>query len=563
MSKDKFRIFKKLSNDLIKEINKNNFLEAQNILNNANQHNINIYKLLRFQIDQATPNLFLRFANFMNINQQETLQYNLYFKLKKQLNLMNTHKLLKECSLMSILEKWNEKAIENLDKDTFSENNIDYLNYILNNHKNYYSILLNKMIEIARLKPETVLFEKSKKEFLLYDYYKNCLNAFRLSYCNIYFKENDFKFYEANDINAIKIANIDADIPSQTYRFFQLTINSPANFIKNATQITLDLINNRKLYELNNYKYKKVELENLIKAYLAIFYESYLSLQKNNLLVKTKEEWKKTLHYYNIFENNSDSFFETMSRSYSTDPKEPQIDIRDTPLIFYNGLYYSVPFSNITSDIANIVVFRIKQNNNIDKKGSSFEQKIRCKWNKLLKTVHIEETESGEQFECDMAFAFDDCLFICELKNEIQPYSLEDWFRFTIKKEQNILQTRRITEHFENSKSLKLKLGKSVDWIPKKTFSLLLYGCTYGIPTKENGVIIANETDIYNFFNKTPIGALIVNENTPAIYTRKFIKGYTYLEQPYHRLTIEDFIEYLKCPMAIRYILDNNPEIHL
>ena len=275
-----------------------------------------------------------------------------------------------------------------------------------------------------------------------------------------------------------------------------------------------------------------------------------------------KEEWKKVLSYYNIFESNSDLFFEIMSKSYLIDQKD-SIDIRDTPLIFYNGFYYSIPFSNLTNDIANIVAFRIKQNNNIYKKGNLFEAAIRNKWNKLFKVVHTEETKNGQQFECDMVFVFDNCLFICELKNEVQPYSLEDWFRFTIRKEQNISQTKRITEHFQNSESLKLKLGKSVDWTPKKTFSLLLYGCKYGLPTKENDVIVANETDIYNFFNKTPIGTWIVNEDNLSIYTTEFIEGYNYLEQFSHRLTIEDFYEYLKCPMAIRYLLNNNPEIHL
>lgn len=560
MSKGSFRKFKNLSNNLIKEINKHNFLEAQNILNGAKQNGINIYRLLRFQIDQVDSNLFLAFADSINIDYQEILQYDRYFSIKKQLNLICTHEMLKKFSLINILENLCEKALEDINKDAFSENHIDYLNYILNNHKKYHKNLSGKINEILRLQQKNILFEKSKKEFQLYDYYKNCLNTFRLGYCNIELNENHLTFHETNDVDNIKIANIDADIPTQMYQFFQFDINSQADFIEKAKEIVFILIKNRKFYGLDNYNYNEVELEDFVNAYLIIYYESYLCLENNKLLLKkTKEEWKRTLQSYNIFEKNVEKFFDIMTASTFLDSA---IDIRDTPLIFYNGFYYSIPFSNLTNDIANIVACRIKTNNNIDKKGFNFEETVRKKWKKLFKIAHIEETENNQQFECDMAFEFDNCLFVCELKNEIQPYSFDDWFRFEIKKEQNVLQAKRIANHFQNSKRLKIKLGKSADWKPKQIFTLLLYGCKYGIPTIENGVIVANETDIYNFFNKTPIGTWIINKNKQATYIQEFIKGYNYLEQTSHKLTIENFNEYIKCPMAIKFLLNNNSDIN-
>lgn len=127
MSKDSFRTFKNLSNNLIKEINENNFLEAQNILNDARQNGINIYRLLRFQIDRVDSNLFLEFANSINIDCHEILQYNMYFSINKQLNLICTHEMLKKFSLISILEKLCEETLEDINKDVFSENHIIFL----------------------------------------------------------------------------------------------------------------------------------------------------------------------------------------------------------------------------------------------------------------------------------------------------------------------------------------------------------------------------------------------------------------------------------------------------
>ena len=556
MPKDTFRIFQKLSKKLVTEINNYDFCAARNTINEAkHNYNFSIKKMLRFHIDNANSKQFLEFAKFIDCDKYEINQYNLYFKIIESLTLNKTIQMLENYRFTTILEEFSKDVTNPSDNEKFNENYIDYLNFIINNHGKYYTVAayIPPFLRKANIDG---FYKTSKKEFFIYDCIKNNLNSFRLSYCNIISKDNHFSFEITNEANRIQIANIDADIPTQAYQIFNLAINNSTDFVETAKNITLDLIENRKFYGLDNYNYKSIDLENLVKAYLVIYYESYLSLINGKLLIKkTKDDWINTLHFHGIFNDNTEGFFAIMSKTYTVDPS---IDIRDTPLIYYNKFYYSIPFTTLTNDIANIVAFRIKQCNNLKEKGDAFETTTRSRWNKHFKVVHIKETKKGQEFECDMAFVFDDCLFICELKNESQPYSWDDWFRFSIKKEQNLLQIKRITEHFQNSEDLKRKLGKKSTWNPKKVLSLLLYGCKYGIPTTENNVIVANETDIYNFFNRTPIGTHIIDENNHTDTYIKYIEGYNYLENRFHKLTIKDFYEYIKCPMAIKYLLNNN-----
>lgn len=122
----------------------------------------------------------------------------------------------------------------------------------------------------------------------------------------------------------------------------------------------------------------------------------------------------------------------------------------------------------------------------------------------------------------------------------------------------HLKQLKRITEHFKNSKFLIEKLDKQKNWHPKGVVSLLLYGCKYGKPTKDDNTYVANETDVYNFFNKTPIGKWEIDTSTKrALYKMFFLENYDYLSKKNHLLNIKDFYHYMEFPMALKYISES------
>lgn len=248
--------------------------------------------------------------------------------------------------------------------------------------------------------------------------------------------------------------------------------------------------------------------------------------------------------------------FDNHTREYLDD------DYREKPLLCYKGAYYLLPYVILSSDIINVIISESKEENEkrFDKKGRANEDVVKAKWKNVVGRIENYkgfDRATNTHCECDMAFIFDDCLFICELKNEAQVYSYEDWKRFEIKKDENIAQLVRITNYCKNNNKLKRALNKKSSWMPRKVISLLLYSNSCGKPQKVKDVYVANEQDVFCFFNRTPIRRMEINPQSKSFsYISSYLPGYDYLENRKHRLTIDDFETYMKLPMCTKYFFN-------
>lgn len=287
-------------------------------------------------------------------------------------------------------------------------------------------------------------------------------------------------------------------------------------------------------------------IDEWIKIFIIVVKENLQYWIKNrySLLIRTQKEWIQ-IFQENGFEKEKAKKI-LMELTFSQEDK----DIREKPFIQYKKLYITVPSFIATIDIYEVLihVFHSKRYP-LNFKGSFFEQETR----EAFKRIGIHNSGCKvKQVECDMAFIFDDCLFICELKNELQLIAPLEWYRFYKKMDEHIEQIEKIYQFFaQNLQYLTPKLNKPANWKPKKIYKMILYSGYLGETRIKDNLIISNVRNVTNFFEKTQLFVHVKRENN--IY---MLKACNYEKYPYFRkketeLTVEDFMNYIKLPLSI------------
>lgn len=307
----------------------------------------------------------------------------------------------------------------------------------------------------------------------------------------------------------------------------------------------------KKFFMTDDLKIKMGEyfsIEEWIKIFVILCKVNTEYLEKNHykILIKTEKEWIKIFKAYGFKEEKAKKILEEL-----TFQKEDK-DIREKPMIRYQNLYITIPSFVWTTDIyETLVQFFNHREYQLNFKGTYFEEETRKQFEKAgIKTCHCKVN----QHECDMAFVFDDCLFICELKNEFQPLDSREWYRFYKKEEQHLEQLEDVYNFYkENLHYMKKKLAKEKNWKPRKIYKVLMYANYLGETYVKDNLIISNYHNIINFFEKSPICINILKDKNIYVIKGFNKKDYPYLKKEKSQLTIEDFIKYMRLPMSIWY----------
>lgn len=289
-------------------------------------------------------------------------------------------------------------------------------------------------------------------------------------------------------------------------------------------------------------------IEEWIKIFVILSKVSTQYLEKNHykILIKTKKDWISIFKTYGFEEEKSEKILEEL-----TFQKEDK-DIREKPILRYQNLYIMIPSFVWTTDIYETLVrFFNNKGYQLNFKGTYFEEKVRRQFEKIgIKNCNCKV----KQKECDMAFIFDDCLFICELKNEFQPLDSKGWYRFYKNKEQHIEQLEEIYKFYkENIHYIREKLAKEKEWKPKKIYKVLMYANYLGETYVKDDIIISNYNNIINFFERSPICINILKDKNVYVIENYNQKKYPYLKKQKSQLVLEDFIKYMTLPMSIWY----------
>ena len=363
----------------------------------------------------------------------------------------------------------------------------------------------------------------------------------------------------------IEIAARDANVITNMYTIAYTVAerSTVQEFVNQTTPVMHDLLTHRKWYGYENFTLLNISIEIWIKAYLCLLFRSIRAIEASQMVVNISQDNVETdFGDVDIPVEYMATILDYLTIEYGNHSQKEQIDdYREKPLLRYKGCIYLLPYVILASDIINIILQESKKENRgrLDKRGITYENVTRDKWRKVVGCVgHCKgfDKTTNTHNECDMAFVFDDCLFICELKNEAQAYSYEDWKRFEIRKGENVAQLMRITNYFKNNNKLKRSLNKHNSWIPRKVISLLLYSGSVGKPQNVDNVYVANEHDVFCFFKRTPIRRIEVNpQRKRCNYITSYLTGYDYLKDQKHRLTIGDFYTYMKLPMCTKQII--------
>lgn len=563
MSKaDRYSSFKKISGQVCRMINVGDYCGAWEYFLENNNEGFTIQELLRLKMDQYNPNKLIHFAEHISLDQTEIEQYNYYFREKAR---FDTYKYpsTTPLDLVKVLGDVSERMGRNPYRMEFYTS---YINYIISTHKlNFWA---RYILPINRTKL-SLRCEKIYTERYRID---SNLRAFRMNFCDLDYTceaKCSCKFKNKMDLK-MEIAMRDANIISNMYliAYTAAKRSSVQEFVSETIPAMHDVLRLRKWYGYESFTLLDISIEMWLKAYLCLLFKSVKAIEEGELVVRIS---KRDVEAFFCHVDIPLEYVATIIDYFTLESgknlqKEVVDDYRVKPLLRYRGHFYLLPYVTIASDIINVIIQGSKKENSkkLDKRGKTYENITRAKWQKVVRRVEQcsdFEKSTNTHHECDMAFVFDDCLFICELKNEAQAYSFEDWKRFEIKKDENMAQLIRITNFFKNNNKLKKALRKQKSWMPRKVISLLLYSGSCGKPQKMGDVYIANEQDVFCFFNRTPIVRMDVNpQSEECEYVRLYLPGYEYLKNQKHRLTIEDFDSYMELPMCTKQILNELKE---
>ncbi|AJG98174.1 hypothetical protein LF65_01567 [Clostridium beijerinckii] len=533
-------------------------------------------KLLKYSLKEIySEENFKKVIEILKSKQYPTStleSFKFYFKLKKYLKKEYYYILscLQEWDLLVLFYELNMMLIQDCEN---IQDIIDFINLIFN-----YDDKKNSLSKFKAGIYKAKNFNKSKTK-QMGDYF-SCYGKYKLINQLIMLFEYDFidfKFINnknANvinnpsyDLNAIAIAGLDGEISSEWQKVI-LYLNDEKNLFCLPPDKYLQVIEEEllKVFSLNKFLFSHeqiqgIEIKYWLKAFLLIYKENWNCVQsKENLLCKkSRNEWEAIFIAAGIENRYHSSIFNAFS---FMECKCGDRDIVKYPFIEIDNDIYTIPRIVFCSDIVRILISIFEDlENNLQFKGNYYESYIRAKWRENgIKNIQKTDKILKDVFDCDMAFVFDDNLFICEIKNLLQPSSLHEWHKFHIKTQQNLQQLERISNHYSEPQYLKgivKELLGNEDWVPKKIYSILIYSCYIGSIIENKRAFIASEVDIYNFFARTPLQQYnISRDKKEATLSYKYLDGYEYLEDKNHILNTIDFERYMECPMAIKYQKD-------
>ena len=307
----------------------------------------------------------------------------------------------------------------------------------------------------------------------------------------------------------------------------------------------------KRFFVTNNLNIKMGEnftIEEWIRIFVIISKVNTEYLEKNrySILIKTKKEWLKIFEEYGFKKDKAQKIIEELKFNSNN------TDIRENPIIEYNKLCITIPAIVWTTDIYETLINIFHSRNyQLNFKGVFFEEEVR----KEFENAGIKNcTCKVRQNECDMAYIFDDCLFICELKNEFQPLTNMQWYRFYKKQEQHIIQLERIYEFYKNNlEYITTKLNKNKNWKPKKIYKVLMFSNYLGQTYIKDNLIVSNYNNIINFIKKTPLCVNVMEDKNIYVVETYNYQKYPYLSKETTLLNIDDFIAYMRLPMSIWY----------
>lgn len=553
---DRYSSFKNISEQLCKKINCGDYCDAQKFFAHNND-NFTIQEVLRFKMDRYSSDSLLIFAEYISLDKSEIEQYKYYFREKNRLDsyrIPSTARLDPIYVFSKVSEKMGQAPFQ-------TEYYTSYINYFISTHKDSFWSSCRFAGNKEKLSQKCE--EMYKKRYII----EHNLCAFRMNFCDFHYNDRDeciCKFKNEMDLK-IKLAASDANVATNIYTiaYTMAGRSTVQEFVNETKPVMYDLLTHRKWYGYENYTLRNINIEVWIKAYLCLLFRSIKAIEASQMVVNISKETVETdFCDVDIPVEYVETILDYLSIEYSKYSQKEQIDdYREKPLLRYKGCIYLIPYVISSSDVINIILRESQKENRtkIDKRGITYENVTRDKWRKVVGIVEnckgFDKTTNTHN-ECDMAFVFDDCLFICELKNEAQAYSYKDWKKFEIRKGENIDQLMRITEYFKNNNKLKRALNKKPSWEPRKVISLLLYSGACGKPQKLGDGYVANEQDVFCFFKKVPIGQIeIIPQSKMYNYISSYLPGYDYLENQEHKLTIGDFDAYMKLPMCTKQLI--------
>lgn len=287
-------------------------------------------------------------------------------------------------------------------------------------------------------------------------------------------------------------------------------------------------------------KMGEFSIEEWIRIFIIItkINQEYRDKNHYSILIKSKKQWIDIFKSYHFSTEKAEKILAEMTL------KKEDKDIRENPIVRFGDNYTTIPSIICTTDIYETLISIFHNHNNqVNFKGTFFEEQIR----KEFQEAGIKNSNCKvNQKECDMCFEFDNCLFICELKNEFQPLTNQQWYRFYKKEEEHKEQLKKIYEFYsENLQYIREKLKKKKDWEPKRIYQMLLYSNYLGKTEVEENRIVSNWKNVINFFIQAPISFNLLKDKKIFIFNHD--------EERKEKLGIEDFLAYMKMPVSIQW----------
>jgi hypothetical protein len=220
-------------------------------------------------------------------------------------------------------------------------------------------------------------------------------------------------------------------------------------------------------YPIENDKpvYKGLALKHWLRGY-AILREKLAynnGVPRIELITRTTSELVTLFTSYGLSNDQAKAFLEATTFSSG------KFDLFDTPFLRGHGeIWHFFAPAYLAANLSNIVASLLSTNNvHFENKGKQFETKTLTLLNEHgLQAKGFKYSVDGQQFECDVAFVWDEHLFVFECKN----YGLSGLnpiasYHYLQKMEEASGQVERICSHFNDNPSIvRRQLGAGVSW---------------------------------------------------------------------------------------------------
>jgi hypothetical protein len=297
--------------------------------------------------------------------------------------------------------------------------------------------------------------------------------------------------------------------------------------------------------------YKGLALKHWLRGYAVL--REKLAYENGNpkfeLVTKTTAELITLLTSFGLSADQAKAFLE--ATTYSSG----RFDLFDTP--FLRGqvdLWHFFAPAYLAANLTNIIASLLATNNvQFENKGKQFEKKTLDLLNKHgLQAKGFKYSVDGQQFECDVAFIWQDYLFVLECKNYgLSGLNVIASYHFFQKMAEASGQVERICSHFNADPSIvKNQLGAGVSW--KTTVPCVLNAMPWAAG-KLGDTYFFDSSALTKFFDEGFLAIVmpIKLENNVVIQRRHKFSLWSG-EQP----SANDFLKQLNKPLQIQVLED-------